>query len=169
MKKCKICKITKDEKEFYKDKRNKDGLTANCGDCSNKKEKARGNTVAPPSEKKCSKCGEIKNIDEFTINNWRRDGRESKCRDCKYFDQRAYQVQRYYGLTPEKYQYMISSQNNKCAICGRSPKTKALSVDHCHKTDKVRGLLCWPCNRFLGHIGDDTDLLKNMIDYLESS
>ena len=44
---------------------------------------------------------------------------------------------------------------------------KRLAVDHCHKTGKIRGLLCTKCNIGLGYFNDDVILLKNSIRYLE--
>jgi hypothetical protein len=44
-----------------------------------------------------------------------------------------------------------------------------LSVDHCHETGIVRGLLCQPCNRdVLGHARDDTEFFERCIEYLNS-
>ena len=42
-----------------------------------------------------------------------------------------------------------------------------LVIDHCHKTHKVRGLLCHICNTALGQLNDSIDLLKKSIEYLE--
>lgn len=52
-----------------------------------------------------------------------------------------------YGLTLEKWNQLLDEQNGGCAICGRIDSGKRkLSVDHDHKTGKVRGLLCQMCN-----------------------
>jgi uncharacterized protein with ParB-like and HNH nuclease domain len=42
------------------------------------------------------------------------------------------------------------AQDDKCAICGRpeSDFKNRLAVDHNHRTKKVRGLLCFQCNKF---------------------
>lgn len=65
-----------------------------------------------------------------------------------------------YGITHEQYEEMEKAQDHKCALCrspeigrtGKSGKWKAgfWNVDHCHKTGKVRGLLCHTCNVRLG-------------------
>lgn len=46
---------------------------------------------------------------------------------------------------------LIAKHGNKCAICGkpRSAFKNNLSVDHCHKSNKIRGLLCFRCNKFV--------------------
>ena len=46
-------------------------------------------------------------------------------------------------------------------------RTRRLSVDHDHKTGKVRGLLCRPCNNHLGLARDDVDYFRRGIEYLE--
>lgn len=69
-------------------------------------------------------------------------------RDPEYF--RWQKIFKRYGLTKEGYQEKVKKQNNKCSICKEeliSPK-----VDHCHKTGKVRDLLCHTCNVHLGHV-----------------
>jgi hypothetical protein len=57
-----------------------------------------------------------------------------------------------YGITLQQYEKMFKEQNGKCGICGIHQDTlkKSLCVDHCHKTNKVRGLLCKNCNVALG-------------------
>jgi hypothetical protein len=53
------------------------------------------------------------------------------------------------GVTDDEYARMLAAQGGGCAICGATPKTRRLHVDHDHKTGTVRGLLCHRCNRAL--------------------
>ena len=57
-----------------------------------------------------------------------------------------------YGMTVVQLHVLETMQPDGCWICGRVPQPgKTLYVDHCHKTKRVRGLLCWTCNyRLLG-------------------
>jgi hypothetical protein len=73
-----------------------------------------------------------------------------------------------YGITIEKYDELLQTQNGGCAICGRTEngRKKNFIVDHDHKTEKVRGLLCTQCNAGLGNFRDDPSLLQSAIDYL---
>ena len=70
------------------------------------------------------------------------------------FDRNDYLVRRY-GITSADYEKILKSQGGRCAICGRLPRTRRLNVDHDHKTGKVRGLLCYTCNKKV--IGDRRD------------
>lgn len=85
-----------------------------------------------------------------------------------------------YGLTLEAYEEMLAGQHGVCAIC-KLPETeidnrkgvgktefgyKRLSVDHCHITNEVRGLLCTKCNTGIGMFKDSTALLVAALDYL---
>lgn len=87
----------------------------------------------------------------------------------RFYSVRRRQVlKRKYKLTSEEYDRILAAQDGKCAICYRPPDDdRVLAVDHCHRTGKVRGLLCGLCNRALGCLGDDTTLLYRAIDYLE--
>jgi len=86
---------------------------------------------------------------------------------------RAKHLMDLYGLTQEEYEQMLMKQKGVCAICNKPQHTKRkgkllpLFVDHCHKTGKVRGLLCNACNRMLGHADDNTSVMMAGIKYLE--
>jgi hypothetical protein len=71
-----------------------------------------------------------------------------------------------YGLTKEVFDVMIEKQEGACAICLVVPE-KRLHVDHCHTTNKVRGLLCSNCNMALGLFKDNTKTLERAIKYLK--
>jgi hypothetical protein len=71
-----------------------------------------------------------------------------------------------FGLTLEDFAAMLAAQNNVCAICGQN--RGRLVVDHCHTTGRVRGLLCTPCNSFLGRIHDSIEALDTIKRYLLS-
>lgn len=81
---------------------------------------------------------------------------------------------RHYGLSLEEYNSMSAKQNHACAICGereqvvtRGDGAAKLSVDHCHKSGKIRGLLCMYCNTGIGKLRDDPALLRAAADYIE--
>ena len=73
-----------------------------------------------------------------------------------------------YGITIEEYDLIYSKQNGCCAICGvhQSDLNKRLSIDHNHKTGRVRGLLCDRCNRLIGFSNEEIIILRNAIKYL---
>lgn len=88
---------------------------------------------------------------------WRRDN-ESHVRDREY--------QKRFGITLEDYDRLMVRQNGLCAICGKTCSRGRLAVDHCHKTGRVRGLLCRKCNIILGNIGDNINWIKKAEVYL---
>ena len=69
-----------------------------------------------------------------------------------------------YGLSYEDFQQMVTEQNNECAICG--DKMNPPNVDHHHESNKVRELLCGPCNRLLGTAQEQIRVLEKAILYL---
>ena len=73
-----------------------------------------------------------------------------------------------YGITPEIYDDMMEAQGGKCWICEAIPGKRPLCVDHCHNSDKVRGLLCNSCNTMLGYAYDNPEILRRGIEYLQT-
>ncbi|WP_329391128.1 endonuclease VII domain-containing protein [Streptomyces sp. NBC_01351] len=59
---------------------------------------------------------------------------------------------------------MIAAQGGVCLICRKAP---AVHVDHCHETGRVRGVLCFNCNTAIGKLGDDPDVARRVVTYLE--
>ena len=70
-----------------------------------------------------------------------------------------------YGITLEQKNKMIEDQHGRCAIC-KTEFDRTAYVDHCHKTDKIRGILCNKCNSGLGMFDDNAEILARAIDYL---
>lgn len=77
---------------------------------------------------------------------------------------------RRYDLTWEQREAMFEAQGRKCASCGSlTPRNKNdWHIDHCHKTGKVRGILCLPCNVALAKVNDSVEHLKQLITYIEA-
>ena len=71
-----------------------------------------------------------------------------------------------YGLTPKEYDAKLQAQAYACKICGSYPEKRCLAVDHDHKTNKVRDLLCGRCNMLLGVVSDNPTILLKAIQYL---
>lgn len=72
-----------------------------------------------------------------------------------------------YGIDIHQYRQMLSEQKGLCKLCGKPPRKRRLVIDHCHKTGKIRGLLCNGCNRSLALL-DNPELLRQAIKYKES-
>ncbi|EAU0371747.1 TPA: endonuclease VII domain-containing protein [Salmonella enterica subsp. enterica] len=81
-------------------------------------------------------------------------------------------LKRLYGITHEEYKQMWAKQEGVCKICGEPETsaykgvTKMLAVDHNHQTGEIRGLLCNNCNRGIGLLREDREILKIAIEYL---
>jgi hypothetical protein len=146
--------------------------------------------------KECTRCRVAKPHSEFSPRGDREGVLRSQCRECvseaarkrraenpekkqaanqKYRGSnpdagRGSHLKRHYGISLEDYDRMLKEQGGVCKICREECKTgRRLAVDHCHETGKVRGLLCYNCNRGLGHYQDSIELLQNATEYLKES
>ena len=68
-----------------------------------------------------------------------------------------------YGLGDAEFRAMRAAQDGRCLICRVH---EATSVDHCHATGGIRGLLCRACNAGLGFFRDDPRLMRAAALYL---
>jgi hypothetical protein len=157
-KKCLKCLKELSVDDFHKDKSKKTGLREQCKSCRCKFKS--GNI-----EKKCIACQE-----SFIIKNNYAKAQKYCSIDCQY-------VHIKYGVCQYKHEDLLISSNYKCSICGkeetnidkRTNKTYTLSIDHCHKTNKVRGVLCSNCNTGLGSFKDNISNLNKAIEYLKNT
>jgi len=142
----------------------------------------------------CTKCGASKPFSGFHNNKSKKDGITNECKVCRAKRTLLYRkkhrneirerkkrdyrknpdawhsakLRQMYGLTAQEYIQMFESQNGKCLICKQAEMhRRRLSVDHEHRTKKVRGLLCVKCNAVLGQVGDSPALLRTAANYLE--
>lgn len=136
--------------------------------------------------KKCRECGRELDVSAFYTDRSQKDHKTRRCKECikKYEMEwrrihgcrdkgdypRKYRLKEY-GLTLEDFREMLKKQEGKCYLCGASdPKGrgKNFHVDHDHKTNRVRALLCSTCNMGLGFLRDDPELMRKAAEYVES-
>lgn len=135
----------------------------------------------------CGRCKKWLPLNHFSVNKVKWDGLQERCNDCRKIHysevgkftralppleirrhRRRIQVIKSYGITEETFASMLEKQEGKCAICGTTNWGKpSPSIDHNHKTGKVRALLCNRCNRVLGLAEDSPELLSKMSNYLK--
>jgi len=87
---------------------------------------------------------------------------EREDKDKKKFTKRVLRQMYLYGLNKNQVIDFMNTEN--CQLCGKKCE---VTVDHDHKTGKIRGFLCQPCNSALGMAKDNIELLQKMIDYLK--
>ena len=128
--------------------------------------------------RRCFRCTTTKTLEEFALDKNRAEGRDYHCKTCKSFYEKEHSkvyasrrrdryLKRTYNLSLEKYSQMEKVQTGLCQICRKKdPQGDKLSVDHNHKTNAVRGLLCKPCNTMIGGAQDDPNILKEAVKYL---
>lgn len=132
----------------------------------------------------CGRCKTFLNISCFAKNKAKADGLQERCTPCRAIHDKQNKHKRKkptketkrkyllasYGITPHSFKTMLEKQNNCCAICLSSEWGRpSPSIDHCHTTGKVRGLLCNMCNRALGLFKDNIGVIENAIRYLEKT
>jgi hypothetical protein len=171
---CKTCSRLKKPEEFYNDSRYPNG-DIHCAECRRKKVKA-WRDANPARAKEIGKKSRIRNSEAARkrSNEWHK---KNHARHLAYMAERrkthalqilSSKLQSAFGITLEEYNAFFSNQKGACAICQKHPQQnkKRLAVDHCHKTQKVRGLLCSTCNQAIGLFKDDVSLLQSAILYL---
>lgn len=139
-----MCGVSKPHKDFYREKRVTDGLTARCKECTRKAaitsyQSRREKVLQSHKDQYCAKRS------------------------------RAKALMKNYGMTVEEWNEMFAEQNYRCAICGSTNpfnSSRQFCVDHCHMVGHVRGILCSTCNAMLGLAKDAPDVLLEAYVYL---
>ena len=131
----------------------------------------------------CTACKIEKPLSDYWKNPGARNGCRTQCKSCWYEKREQhrkknpdkhldYSLRTRFGITLDEYKSKLIQQRGVCAICGQPEtatqrgKIKLLSVDHNHKTNQIRGLLCDKCNHLLGDCVEDVAVLDSAIRYL---
>ena len=157
MKTCSKCNIEKSTVDFYKNSRYKDGIKSICKKCDNITSNAsmKKYRLTPEGLLKSREAVKKSVLKDPEKNKW----------SCKKSIYKSLGI----VITKEEYIEKLKLQNNRCAICNNLPtEKKALALDHCHTTLKIRGFLCDNCNTAIGKFKDNLELLNNAITYLKS-
>ncbi len=128
-----------------------------------------------PNWKKCGLCKTFKEITAFGKNRTMKCGLQNWCKSCRKVKHKQQYIattrnrilKSLYGIDLKTYEQMYVEQGGRCAICEQLFTTRAASVDHNHQTGEIRQLLCNTCNRTLGLLGENTEILRRMIEYLD--
>lgn len=141
----------------------------------------------------CCRCKSIFSLKYFSRDSGNKDGLRSYCRACqkeykkKYLENNKQKVKKAakkyreknkkesyrwdniwqkYRLRENDFNALMEEQNGLCKICEK--KLVSPHIDHCHITEKVRGVLCANCNTGLGKLGDTSESLYKAYLYLKN-
>ena len=118
----------------------------------------------------CDKHGEL-TVEEVYKKNYKCKTNSYNCKKCMLDGNIR---RKYQGMKSlDDYDLMLAAQGGVCGSCKgqntttRNGKIKRFAIDHCHKTQKVRGLLCAFCNALIGYAKDSIETLQSAIEYLK--
>lgn len=110
--------------------------------------------------KTCNKCKVEKSISDFGLNNAIKSRVNGICKQCKV---EAGQIRKF-GMTTTQ----ALEISKVCQICERDLANLTVHIDHDHKTNLVRGILCSGCNTSIGGLGDTVEGLERALRYLSN-
>jgi len=128
------------------------------------------------TEKVCTSCNKLLHRSNFPVSKRNSFGLASHCKGCKIRNypyepskKKLIHLRNRYGVEWSDIEKLYKQQNNSCEICKKQINlmSKDTHIDHCHTTNKMRGILCGNCNRGLGQFKDNVSSLKTAILYLE--
>lgn len=156
---CSSCGLVKPLSEFHKNAHSVDGRHSWCKECHSAIGKARWQD---PDERALM---EKRSID------WNKANPEAVAAN------KVRQGLKRFGLTAEAYEKLVAAAGGVCQICGNPPPGgQRLVPDHDHRCCPggsgscgrcVRGVLCSPCNRSIGGLGDTAQAVRLALRYLE--
>lgn len=191
MKNCKHCRQAKHENEFKTKYKCLECHREKQREKFKRKIERRKLLIKTPITKECSKCHISQHISAFYVGtsvcqncsrkyskDYRQKNQEAiKARTRIYrkkmtpLDRYISRIRNQYGVSIEWYNEQLEKQNGRCAICNQLPTARKdglqkLYIDHNHKTNQVRELLCQHCNTLIGCALENPLILEKSIDYL---
>lgn len=144
-----------------------DGKSKVCGVCGRKKLHAEFSVKRGKPSYRCKECHNAYYKDYYSKNSTAVKNNSKKYKAANSLRLRCER----HGISVEKYAEMYDQYNGKCWVC---LDREAEQIDHNHDCcpgkvgcqDCVRGLLCGPCNRMLGHASDNPEILSRAVEYL---
>lgn len=142
-----------------------------CGLCGNEKHDNGKKLVCRPCNQKRAAKWAKENRERMNERNrtWVLNNKEHALKLKRFA-----KVKQMYGLSKTQYLDLLNTHNHKCSICGEKETVSLkgtvwnLSIDHCHTTGKIRGLLCAQCNVGLAKFRENIRYFKNAINYLQT-
>lgn len=124
----------------------------------------------------CKKCERVR-LDKIS-SDFRKGERleDPEKRQARLIRSMKNNLKRKFGIDLEQYWDMVNAAKGVCEICGKvesqihhaTGEAQNLSVDHDETTGKIRGILCSTCNRGIGFLQHDKQILQAAIKYLET-
>lgn len=147
IKTCSTCKIEKPFSEFWKNRRNVNGIQSSCKTCHGK----------------ITKLWRVNNNDRYK---WLMEKMNSDRKEKGYY--RTWHLRDKFGIIVDQYKEILNSQGGGCAICRSTfpARRQSFHIDHDYLTGEIRGLLCHNCNRGIGYLQDSIKILQKSIQYL---
>lgn len=159
---CSYCKEIKQYEELCKRAKFKETeiyyTFSYCKKCRNKKREERRKNNLSESRKKSNN----KRANKYRINN-KEKIKENYC-PIKAKNKR---LKNQYGIDLNWFNQKLIENNFKCFICNNTINHKTGVVDHCHKTGKIRDVICNKCNTAIGLLKENEESFFRAVEYLK--
>lgn len=135
------------------EERSADGCNAYCRPCGKRRESRRHYVANPGTYREYA-------------DRWRAENPEKRKEVARNYARKVRWGR--FGVTPEQAAELIARANGRCESCNDELSDKiGITIDHCHVSSVVRGVLCAPCNKAEGFLKSDPERARRLADYLD--